>query len=79
MKIEQVWCRAYQVDTVGKNTKKIHKYINNPLKEDCMADQICFGEYINPFTGKKVNKNSHPVTEEVDYLADYQYVYKHSS
>ena len=44
------------VDTVGKNTKKIRKYINNPLKEDFMADQILFSEYIDSFASKKVNK-----------------------
>ena len=27
-------CRGYQVDTVGKNIKKIRECINNPLKED---------------------------------------------
>ena len=52
------WCRGYYVDTVGKNTKKIREYINNQLKEDWMADQISLSEYIDPFTGEKVNKNS---------------------
>ena len=28
------------VDTVGKNTKKIRKYINNPLKEDWITYQM---------------------------------------
>ena len=51
-----VWCRGYYVDIVRKNTKKICQYINNPLKEDCMADQINFSEYIALFTGEKVNK-----------------------
>ena len=51
------WCRGYYVDTVGKNTKKIQKYINNQLKEDWMADQISLSEYIDPFTGEKVKGN----------------------
>ena len=42
---------------VIKNTKKIREYINNQLKEDCMADQISFSEYIDPFTGEKVKEN----------------------
>ena len=50
------WSKGYQVDTVGKNTKKIREYINNPLKEDCMAYQIRFSEYIDPCTSEKVNK-----------------------
>ena len=54
----EFWCRGYYVDTVGKNTKKIREYINNQLKEDWMADQISLSEYIDPFTGEKVNKNS---------------------
>ena len=29
------WGRRYDVDTVGKNTKK---YMNNWLREDCMTD-----------------------------------------
>ena len=45
------------MDTVIKNTKKIREYINNQLKEDCMADQISFSEYIDPFTGEKVKEN----------------------
>lgn len=49
------WCRGYYVDTVGKNTKKIREYINNQLKEDWMADQISLSEYIDPFTGEKVD------------------------
>lgn len=32
------WCRGYNVDTVGKNTKKITEYIQNQLKEDQVAE-----------------------------------------
>ena len=28
------WCRGYYVDTAGKDSKKIQKYIQNQLKED---------------------------------------------
>ncbi len=51
------WCGGYDVDTVGKKTKKIREYINNQLKEDWMADQISLSEYIDPFTGEKVKGN----------------------
>ena len=50
----QFWCRGYFVDTVGKNTKAIKEYIANQLKEDKLAEQLSFKEYIDPFTGKKV-------------------------
>lgn len=51
------WCRGYFVDTVGKNANKIQQYIANQLQEDKMADQISIKEYIDPFTGKPVNKS----------------------
>ena len=28
------WCRGYYVDTAGKDSKKIQKYIQDQLKED---------------------------------------------
>ena len=49
----QFWCRGYFVDTVGKNTKAIKEYIANQQKEDQLAEQLSFKEYIDPFTGKK--------------------------
>ena len=49
----QFWCRGYFVDTVGKNTKAIKEYISNQMKEDRLAEQLSFKEYIDPFTGKK--------------------------
>ena len=47
------WCRGYYVDTVGRNKEKIAEYIRNQLNEDKMTDQICFKDYIDPFTGLK--------------------------
>ena len=51
------WCRGYFVDTVGKNAKKIEEYIKNQLQEDMVADQISMAEYIDPFTGERVEKS----------------------
>lgn len=34
------WCRGYYVDTVGKNAKKIPKYIRSQLEEDLAVDQM---------------------------------------
>ena len=51
------WCRGYYVDTVGKNTAAIKKYIQNQLKEDLEYDQMSLFEYIDPFTGEPVRKN----------------------
>ena len=48
----EFWCRGYNVDTVGKNTKAIREYIQNQLKEDAAADQLTM-EDIDPFTGSK--------------------------
>ena len=50
------WCRGYYVSTAGKNDKKIAEYVRNQLQEDIVNDQISLKEYIDPFTGKKVNK-----------------------
>jgi putative transposase len=48
------WCRGYYVTTVGKNQKKIAKYIRTQLQEDIADDQISMKEYLDPFTGEKV-------------------------
>ena len=48
------WCRGYYVDTVGRNKKAIAEYIKNQLAEDYMAEQISIKEYIDPFTGSKM-------------------------
>ena len=52
----QFWCIGYYVDTVGKNEKVIKEYIKNQLQEDIACDQISIQEYIDPFTGEKVEK-----------------------
>ena len=36
----EFWCRGYYVDTVGKNTVAIDKYISNQLKEDQLNGQL---------------------------------------
>jgi len=41
------------VDTVGKNAKKIQEYIQNQLEEDLAVDQMSLKEYVDPFTGSK--------------------------
>lgn len=50
------WYRGYFVDTVGKNTKKIEEYIKNQITEDIIADRMNMKEYVDPFTGKPVEK-----------------------
>ena len=52
------WRRGYYVDTVGKNTAAIKEYIQNQLKEDLEYDQMSLVEYIDPFTGEPVKKNT---------------------
>ena len=47
------WCRGYYVDTVGRNRKAIEEYIRNQLQEDIATDQMCFKEFVDPFTGSK--------------------------
>jgi len=36
----EFWCKGYYVDTAGKNTAAIKKYIENQLKEDKEGDQL---------------------------------------
>lgn len=50
------WYKGYYVSTVGKNKKAIENYIRTQLQEDIAYDQLSFKEYIDPFTGEKVNK-----------------------
>lgn len=50
------WCRGYYVSTVGKNERKIKNYITNQLQEDYLQDQISLKEYIDPFTGERVEE-----------------------
>ena len=51
------WCRGYYVDTVGKNTAAIKKYIQNQIKEDMEYNQMSLVEYIDPFKGQPVGKH----------------------
>ena len=44
------------VDTVGKNAKKIEEYVRNQMQQDLEYDQMSLKEYIDPFTGEPVNK-----------------------
>ena len=49
----EFWCKGYYVDTVGKNTAAIKKYIENQLKEDKESDQLSLFDPRDPFTGGK--------------------------
>ena len=51
------WARGYYVDTVGRNKKQVAEYIRNQLREDEIAVQMSFKEYVDPFTGS-VNKKA---------------------
>ena len=46
-------CKGYYVDTVGKNTKAITKYIADQLKRDKEADQLSIFDPRDPFTGSR--------------------------
>ena len=48
----EFWCRGYYVDTVGKNEKRIAKYVKNQLKEDELGEQLAIPG-TSPFTGRK--------------------------
>lgn len=54
----QFWCRGYYVTTVGRNKKVIEEYIKNQLQEDVIHDQMTMKEFIDPFTGEEIKKNS---------------------
>ena len=47
------WCKGYDVDTVGKNTKAIKEYISDQLKKDREIDQLSLYDPRDPFTGSK--------------------------
>ena len=49
----EFWCRGYYVDTTGKNTEVIKKYIQNQLKEDREAMQLSIDYPEDPFKGSK--------------------------
>lgn len=49
----EFWCKGYYVDTVGKDTVAIKKYIADQLKADKESDQLSFFDPRDPFTGGK--------------------------
>lgn len=49
----EFWCRGYYVDTTGKNTEVIKKYIQNQLKQDKEAMQLSIDYSEDPFKGSK--------------------------
>ena len=49
----EFWCKGYYVDTVGKNTTAIKKYIENQLKQDRESDQLSIYDPRDPFTGSR--------------------------
>ena len=50
----EFWCRAYYVDTVGRNKKVIEEYIKNQIQEDIAYEQLSLKEYIDQFTGEPI-------------------------
>lgn len=46
------WAEGYFVSTVGKNEKKIKKYIQKQLQEDIASDQITLKEFVDPFASE---------------------------
>ncbi|NOH51145.1 IS200/IS605 family transposase [Vibrio rotiferianus] len=49
----EFWCRGYYVDTVGKNTGKIQRYIKHQLEQDKMGEQLSIPYSGSPFTGRR--------------------------
>ena len=49
----EFWCKGYYVDTVGKDTAAIKKYIEDQLKADKESDQLSFFDPHDPFKGGK--------------------------
>ena len=49
----EFWCKGCYVDTVGKDTVAIKKYIANQLKQDQEMDQLSLFDPRDPFTGSK--------------------------
>ena len=49
----EFWCKGYYVDTTGKNTAAIKKYIADQLKWDKESDQISICDPRDPFMGSK--------------------------
>ncbi len=49
----EFWCKGYYVDTVGKDTKAIKKYIAEQLTRDKETDQLSMFDPRDPFMGGK--------------------------
>ena len=49
----EFWCKGYYVDTEGKDTAAIKKYIADQLKADKESDQLSFFDPQDPFKGSK--------------------------
>ena len=49
----EFWCKGYDVDTVGKNTKAIKENIENQLKAARESDQLSIYDPRDPFAGSK--------------------------
>ena len=49
----EFWCRGYYVDTTGKDTETIKKYIQKQLKQDRENMQLSIDYPEDPFTGSK--------------------------
>ena len=41
----EFWCPGYDVDTAGKNAKKIEEYIRHQLSEDQAGEQLTMGNF----------------------------------
>lgn len=49
----EFWYKGYYVDTTGKDTVAIKRYIKNQLKVDRQSDQLSIYDSRDPFTGSK--------------------------
>ena len=49
----ELWCKGYYVDTTGKYTIVIKRYIKNQLKVDRESDQLSIYDPRDPFTGSE--------------------------
>ena len=49
----EFWCRGYYVDTTGKNTEVIKKYIQDQLRQDKETMQLSIDYPEDPFKGSK--------------------------
>lgn len=46
--VQRLWARGYFVDSVGRNTEAIRKYIKNQEAEDQRMDELDFGSDDTP-------------------------------